>query len=57
MSHNTAQDQFPDRTWLRESGYGGKDGNQRTSSDQREDSELILPVPEQPKRQLPDDAQ
>ncbi len=30
---------FPDRTWLHESGYGGKVGKPRTSSDQREGSE------------------
>lgn len=52
----TGPDLLPDRTWLHESGYGGKDGKPRTSSDQREDSELNPPVSQQPKRRLPDDA-
>lgn len=35
----TGPDLLPDRTWLHESGYGGKVGKPRTSSDQREGSE------------------
>ena len=52
----TGPNLLPDRTWLHESGYGGSHGKPRTSSDEREDSELNLPVPEQPKSRLPDDA-
>ena len=40
----TGPNLLPDRTWLHESGYGGKDGKPRTSSDQREDSERNRPM-------------
>jgi len=52
----TGPNLLPDPTWLHESGYGGKDGKPRTSSDQREDSERNLPAPPQPKSPLPEDA-
>ena len=52
----TGPNLLPDRTWLHESGYGGKDGKPRTSSDEREDSELNRPIPQKPKSRLPDDA-
>lgn len=52
----TGPNLLPDRTWLHESGYGGSHGKPRTSSDEREDSELNPPVPAQPKVPLPDDS-
>jgi hypothetical protein len=52
----TGPNLLPDRNWLHESGYGGSHGKPRTSSDEREDSELNPPVPAQPKGPLPDDA-
>lgn len=35
----TGPNLLPDRTWVHESGYGGKDGKPRTSSDEREGPE------------------
>jgi len=52
----TGPNLLPDRNWLHESGYGGSHGKPRTSSDEREDSELNPPVPAQPKGPLPNDA-
>lgn len=45
-----------ERTWVHESGYGGKYGQPRTSSDQRETAEQDLAVTKPPKTPPPDDA-
>lgn len=45
-----------ERTWVHESGYGGKNGQPRTSSDQRETAEQDLAVTKPPKTPPPDDA-
>lgn len=38
-AERSGSEPLTDRTWLHESGYGGRGGEPRTSSDQREESE------------------
>ena len=43
-----------ERTWVHESGYGGRNGEARTSSDTRESSEHATPTTPLPESPLPD---
>lgn len=44
-AERSAADLLRERAWVHESGYGGKNGEPRTSSDQREDAEQGSTVP------------